>query len=73
MSRRSLASVTSYFFRAHCARIDREQREYGGRSLDDYTLEDFRIIHAAATSQAIDTVQRSLRRWDHQRKLWVQL
>jgi hypothetical protein len=60
---RSLESVRSYYFRAHCAQIDRDQREYGGRSLDDYTLEDFRIIFAAATSQAIAWKRSALRPW----------
>jgi hypothetical protein len=69
---RTLADVTSYYFRAHCAQIDREQREYGGRSLDDYTLDDFRIIHAAATSQAVEHQRRANTRWDRQRNAWGQ-
>lgn len=60
MSRRSFNSVRSYFFREQCARIDREQREYGGRALEDYTLDDFRAIRFAATSAAVRHIQASL-------------
>jgi hypothetical protein len=48
--------VRSYYFRRAIARLDREEREYGktGRGLEAFTLEDFRSIHADATSKAID-------------------
>jgi hypothetical protein len=70
---RAFASVRSYYFRAHCAQIEREQREYGGRRLEDYGLDDFRILYAAATSQAVEKRRQANNRWDAQRKLWVQV
>lgn len=69
---RSFNSVRQYFFRSHCAQIEREQREYGGRSLDDYRLDDFRIIHQAATSQAIDWLQAATNRYNHAARSWDQ-
>jgi hypothetical protein len=60
IAHRTFTDVRSYFFRAALANIDREQRQYGGRPLDAYRLEDFRSIHARATKQALGW-RRSLR------------
>lgn len=70
MSRRSFNSVRSYFFRAQCARVDREYREYGGTPLERYRLDDFRRFYALATSQAVDTIQASLNRYNHATRSW---
>jgi hypothetical protein len=59
----TFVSARSYFFREALARYDLERAQYGGgRSLDAWTLEDFRLIHSEATSKAIDW-RRSLRPW----------
>lgn len=71
MTRCSFNSVRSYFFRAEIAERDREQREYGGRSLEDYDLEDFRALFARATSRAIDWDRARDNRWDAQTRAWA--
>lgn len=70
MSRQSFNSVRSYFFRAQCATIEREQREYGGRSLEAYGLDDFRRLYAASTSQAVDHCQAITNRYNPYTRSW---
>lgn len=69
----TFANARQYYFREQIARIDREQREFGGRSLDDYDLDDFRRLYAIATSQAVEWRRQINNRYDRWRKTWVQL
>lgn len=72
MSRRSFTSVRSYFFRAAIADIDREYRQYGGLSVDNLDLDDFRELFFSATSQAVDALTRATNRWNPETRAWEQ-
>jgi hypothetical protein len=60
---RSLTNVRSYYFRKAIAERDYEQREFGGRSLDDYCLDDFRPIWRNAKTEALIWQRRATTLW----------
>ena len=70
---RRFNSTRSYYFREIIAVEDIERREYGGgKSLDDYTLSDFRDAWSEATRLATETRRRANNRWNHATQQWEQ-
>lgn len=74
MSRRGLpqsfANVRSYYFRELVAEAERDFQQFGGRPLDAFTLENFRLLWSRATDQAIDACFAALNRYDPETQSW---
>lgn len=67
---RSLTSLRSSFFNQECDEANYHYIEYGGRSLEDFTLEDFRPMWRRAHTKALDWHRAANTIWNPETKQW---
>ena len=68
----SHAEIRHSYFRELCARYQHEQREYGGRALEELHLHELRKIWRLAHLKAIEWRYQATHRWNPSTRRWEQ-